>query len=306
MHIFNILPHTTYIKHFKFYRTAPDLFVQVYIVFGHLPDGQVLPCAFGLLPDKQLTTYKAVWAELKDAVDAGQSLMTSPEVIMMDFELAEMNACAEIYPQANIIGCNFHFMQNIQRNVAQKGAKKQFNESPMFQKLVDYMCALVYVPSDKVLEAWEAVIEPYLSRNQEYITEEMDAFIDYFVETYLGKVGRNGRRGQPRIKINRWNKFEYALRAVPCTNNGAEAFNGAWNKSTPPQASVWTILDGFLREEGLAAEKYRCFRHYGGQATANRARRSFEEEKRGRLQRLVQQFDMANLKTYLQDVVNII
>ena len=55
-----------------------------------------------------------------------------------------------------------------------------------------------------------------------------------------GKVGSSGRRGNPRIKIPTWNKFD--LEKVPCTNNGAEAFNGAWNKCT-------------LREEGLVHQK---------------------------------------------------
>ena len=97
------------------------------------------------------------------------------------------------------------------------------------------------------------MIEPFMAKNQDEISEEMDNFIDYFVETYLGKVGRSGKRGNPRIKIPTWNKFDsvFDSEKVPCTNNGAEAFNSAWNKCTPTNASPWCICDGFLREEGL-------------------------------------------------------
>ena len=63
------------------------------------------------------------------------------------------------------------------------------------------MTSLVFVPADEVIDVWMNVIEPFMARNQDEIAEEMDNFIDYFVETYLGKVGRSRRRGNPRIKI---------------------------------------------------------------------------------------------------------
>ena len=52
------------------------------------------------------------------------------------------------------------------------------------------MTSLVFVPADEVIDVWMNVIEPFMARNQDEIAEEMDNFIDYFVETYLGKVGR--------------------------------------------------------------------------------------------------------------------
>ena len=69
-----------------------------------------------------------------------------------------------------------------------------------------------------------------MAKNQDEISKEMENFIDYFVETYLGTVGRSGRRGNPRIKIPTWNKFASVLEKVPCTNNGSEAFNGALSR----------------------------------------------------------------------------
>ena len=92
------------------------------------------------------------------------------------------------------------------------------------------MTSLVFVPASEVIDVWMNVIEPFIAKNQDEISEEMENFIDYFVETYLGKIGWSGRRGNPRIKIPTWNKFSTVLEKVPCTNNGAETFNGAWNK----------------------------------------------------------------------------
>ena len=85
------------------------------------------------------------------------------------------------------------------------------------------MTSLVFVPADEVIDVWMNVIEPFMAKNQDKICEEMENFIDYFVETYLGKVGRNGRRGNPRIKISTWNKFASVLEKVPCTNTLSQA-----------------------------------------------------------------------------------
>ena len=64
------------------------------------------------------------------------------------------------------------------------------------------------------------------------------------------------------LQSSSWRCLEYKrdnfatmLENVSCTNNGAEEFNGAWNKFTPTNASLWCICDGFLREEGLVHKK---------------------------------------------------
>ena len=48
--------------------------------------------------------------------------------------------------------------------------------------------------------------------------------------------------------------FSNVLEKIPTTNNMVEAWNGAWIKSTPSNASLWTIISGFQREEGLVRQ----------------------------------------------------
>jgi len=166
------------------------------------------------------------------------------------------------------------------------------------------MTSLVFVPADEVIDVWMNVIEPFMAKNQDEISEEMDNFIDYFVETYLGKVGRSGRRGNPRIKIPTWNKFASVLEKVPCTNNGAEAFNGAWNKCTPTNASLWCICDGFLREEGLVHQKVHDARvNVVDPLAPGSARKQYSKNKEMLIFNLVSQYaQIPDKQNYLQEV----
>ena len=39
---------------------------------------------------------------------------------------------------------------------------------------------------------------------------------------------------------------------IPTTNTSNEVDNNQWNRSTEPNASLWTIITNFIREESLS------------------------------------------------------
>jgi len=39
---------------------------------------------------------------------------------------------------------------------------------------------------------------------------------------------------------------------IPTINNSNEAYNNQWNQSTEPNASLWTIITNFIREDSLS------------------------------------------------------
>ena len=283
------------------FRTAPDLYSQVYLIFGQLPNGQIIPCAYSLLPDKRSSSYQYVWQTVRDIVNPA-----SPKTILVDFEQAEIKACREVYPEADISGCFFHFKKALEANIGKKGCKKQVNETAKYQKILNYLLALAFVPCEEVNDTWDRVIKPFITEDASELTPEMTSFISYFEANYLGELSRFGRRLKPRIRVNLWNKFKFAVEGQPITNNGAEAFNGSWNRATPANASLWTILDGFRREETLASEKYRCFRQYGSQASENQTRRASELDKRARLQRIVKLYGTYDINMYFNDIMSVI
>ena len=94
------------------------------------------------------------------------------------------------------------------------------------------------------------------------------------------------------------------LEKVPCTNNGAEAFNGAWNKCTPKNASLWCIFDCFLREEGLVHQKVHDARvNVVDPLAPGFARKQYSKNKEMFIFNLVSQYaQIADKQNYLQEV----
>ena len=63
---------------------------------------------------------------------------------------------------------------------------------------------------------------------------------------------RNRARKDPLFKFTLWNKWMEVREDIPTTNNSNEAYNNQWNQSTEPNASLWTIITNFIREESLS------------------------------------------------------
>ena len=284
------------------FATCPPLFAQIYMVFGQLPNnGKVVPCAYALLPNKQHTTYSMLWAKIKEGLPSTYS----PDYLMIDFEASASKGFLENFPAAKVTGCHFHFSKNIIHQLGQKGCLSKYNKCQEFQQLVKLMQALAFLPADDVAKAWEQVIEPFFYRHQDILTESMDDFIDYFIATYVGKVGRNRRRGNPKIKLDMWTKFNVVKEQMPCTNNAVEAFNRAWNRSTPSNASLWTILDGFLREEMLMKNKlHEAWQQDSPESHSISSRQLQVKQKEEKIFRLVAQYTNMNLDTYLKEIVS--
>ena len=74
------------------FSTAPVPYAQVYIVFGNTSEGKVLPCAFGVLPNKQTVTYRSFWTQIKLVIDSGIQQAYSPNHLIVDFEAAAIKA----------------------------------------------------------------------------------------------------------------------------------------------------------------------------------------------------------------------
>ncbi|CAF5026388.1 unnamed protein product, partial [Rotaria socialis] len=66
------------------FSTCPKMFDQVYTIHAIKYD-QSFPCVFGLLPNRQKSTYHFMFRELK-ALAVQMDMNFSPKLIMSDFE----------------------------------------------------------------------------------------------------------------------------------------------------------------------------------------------------------------------------
>ena len=195
------------------------------------------------------------WSKVKNLLDS-DGVPTQPRHLIVDFEKAAINGFSNRFNDTIVSGCFFHLRKNLHSQLGEKGALVDYNESRAFQNLTALMYSLAFVPVDDIVPLWQQIVEPEMYKMQDDINEEMDAYIDYFHDTYIGKNLRNGRRGRPLFAYALWNKYQDVIDEVPATNNRVEAWNGAWNKSQQSSASLWTVIDGFKREDGLARQKW--------------------------------------------------
>ena len=88
--------------------------------------------------------------------------------------------------------------------------------------------------------------------------DEINEFIHYLEKTWIGRIlGRSNARQSPMFKYEMWSIHVDILDGSKFTSNSVEAWNNAWNSSLEKNASVWKVVQGFRREDGIVKGKLR-------------------------------------------------
>ena len=88
--------------------------------------------------------------------------------------------------------------------------------------------------------------------------DEINEFIHYLEKTWIGRIlGRSNARQSPMFKYEMWSIHVDILDGSKYTSNSVEAWNNAWNSSLEKNASVWKVVQGFRREDGIVKGKLR-------------------------------------------------
>ncbi|CAF2126223.1 unnamed protein product [Rotaria magnacalcarata] len=67
-------------------------------------------------------------------------------------------------------------------------------------------------------------------------------FVDYFEDTFIGRVIRNNRRRAPRFSVNMWNCFSRLDEELLRTNNSSEGWNRAFKNSARENPSIYESI----------------------------------------------------------------
>lgn len=181
--------------------------------------GQIVsPTIYALLTDKSQLTHTRL---LKYLLEIKPSL--NPASVIMNFELASMNAFKTVFPHAEQQGCFFHFSKCMWRQIQKIGLVEDYINNSNFALHIRMLAALAYVPPDNVLNAYDEILE-----TQFYVENEelLIPLLDYFEENWVGKItGRRKTRRQPRHHIDIWNCHDSAKNGLPTTNNAVEGWH---------------------------------------------------------------------------------
>ncbi|XP_067679673.1 uncharacterized protein [Haliotis asinina] len=171
----------------------------------------MFPLVYVLLPDRQRVTYTRLFDLLKTKVQETLSRPLAPSVIQTDFELAAIQAAENVFPQADVKGCLFHFCQAIWRKTQERGRAVTYKEDGEVRKWIRGAVGLPLLPLREVQDAWLDAM------NQCPDVRQSDAMNDYIVATWVDDDTRF-----------LWN--HHATQG-PRTNNNLEGFHSRIGKS---------------------------------------------------------------------------
>ena len=231
---------------------------QIYVLFAEITT-KVFPCAYAVLPNKCSETYERFWSHINHALTNGgeDKDFLGPDTLSCDFEMAPSNEFLEIWPEAKLVGCFFHWRKALLENLGKKGCKRFYNKNPFFQDLVACCIAMALVPEEDIIEYWTLVEDRY-EMIEEDLSDEAINYFTYFTRTYIGKkITRSGGRRQPLFKHSIWNKYSEVMSGRETTSNKVEAWNRAYKIRSDNNVSVWSMLDSFRREEAFTKRKWR-------------------------------------------------
>jgi hypothetical protein len=160
------------------FQITPRPFYQVYSLHVNLSDNnkenQFIPLVYALLPNKTQNTYTRLYTILKE------KLSLNIDTFKCDFEVANINAVKQVFPEAKISGCFYHFQKAVRDKADNLGL-----ESSQGKKIVRLCCMLAHLPSQFIPEA-------YLSINEEMPdSDTYRKFDKYFSDFWLNKITTN-------------------------------------------------------------------------------------------------------------------
>lgn len=168
-----------------------------------------VPLIYVLAKNKKQTTYEEIFNKILEIEPD-----IRPKKIMIDFEMAALNAIDKYFPEANVHACFFHLLQNFWKKIQNVGLQTRYGNDIEFAVMLRMIPALAFVPICNVIQAYEAIVSlPFFedSANNDANTEKQ-RLLNYFESNYIGSPSRTqGNRKSSRFPIQLWNMFETTI-----------------------------------------------------------------------------------------------
>ena len=95
-----------------------------------------------------------------------------------------------------------------------------------------------------MIDAFEAVSEDF--------PLDAQAVIDYFEDTYIGRLRPGGHRRAPLFDMELWNMYNQTIDDLPRTNNAVEGWHRSFQANVGAyHPNFWRFIDILKREQNL-------------------------------------------------------
>lgn len=216
---------------------CPSLFSQVFVILARKDGRAVFPVLFCLLPNKRTETYVKLFNMIRELWP-----QLNPLSISVDFELSIHQAIREVFPDVNIHGCLFHLVKNLKKHLSSNNLLKRYSTDVDFALRAKMVTSIAFVPENDILHA--------ITSLENDLPPELDPILEWFTNTYIGRLRNNGTRNTPMFSSNIWSVYQRTLDGIDRTNNYAEACHrkiqlGFGSGIFHP--TLWTFLDKLRR-----------------------------------------------------------
>uniref|UniRef100_A0A914HKV1 MULE transposase domain-containing protein n=1 Tax=Globodera rostochiensis TaxID=31243 RepID=A0A914HKV1_GLORO len=214
---------------------TPTPFTQVYVILARR-DKWVFPVCHCLLTAKTQATYERMFDLLQQCWP-----MFKPHAAAIDFEQAMVGALKAKHPQCNVNFCLFHLVRNMKKRLAEQGLTHLYNTDAAFSQSARMITSLAFLPI--------ADLNPALAALEDFLPENLNAVLDWFVINYIGRLRQNNTRARPLFQPEQWSVHQRTLDGTDRTNNYAESYHRTLQHAfghTHPK--IWTFIDK-LREQ---------------------------------------------------------
>ncbi|KAG4076846.1 hypothetical protein HA402_006556 [Bradysia odoriphaga] len=151
----------------------------------------------------------------------------NPKYIITDFETGAINAAKKYFPRAKFHACFFHLCQSVWRHIQHLGLQTRYMSDPDYAKNVRQLLALAFVPPADITDRFIQLCRtPFWEENDDPDNGKLQDLLQYFESTYIGSVGRNGKRKAVQFPPEIWSVHEITVLGIPRTNNSLEAWHG--------------------------------------------------------------------------------
>jgi hypothetical protein len=197
-------------------------FKQLYLIMTEI-DGYSYPSAFCLLPNKTSQSYRFVFEKLFSKLDTMGPICLKQAVL--DFESPAIKEFRAAFgAHVRVTGCIIHFGRSLRHQQGKIGGLLLWQKKQKFQVFTNCIKALAYVPPRQVSEYYQALLGPEMDEVikeldqdetlkmevKDVMKENLNTFLEYFEQTYLGKKARTGWL-KGRYALELWSQYDNVL-----------------------------------------------------------------------------------------------
>lgn len=217
------------------FRCTPHPFLQMYTIHALVGNDEstrrLLPMVYAFLPSKIEACYETLFRELKKCGDSFE-LQITPLYVLIDFEMAAINACKSIFP-ASIHKCYFfHFTQNMRKKIQKLGLSSDYGNDSDFALKVRYLFALAILPPDQFPQTFDRLVEVNIIPHKAHDLVQWFGSITCMVRKQKKSLNSTTviiTKTEPMFAPRLWSINENLCHDMPRSQNSIEAWHRRWN-----------------------------------------------------------------------------